>query len=285
MAQGPCGWGGREYRVQCTRPTALGKILRAGPRARGAKTTVTLARMIDEQVQLLYEAGPVLVVRKPAGLLTQAPPGIDSLEARLKAWLKRRDNKPGNVYLGVPHRLDRPVSGAMVFARHTRAARRLSEQFEGRLVKKIYWACVAGEVSPACGTWTDFVRKVHGEPRAEVVAADHPEGREAVLHYRVLATRGWGSWLEVELETGRTHQVRVQAASRGYPVLGDVFYGATSGFGPAHEDERQRAIALHGRSIAFRHPMTQEIVSITAPLADEWRTLELPIDEAVVPLP
>jgi len=267
--------------------------------------------MIDEQVQLLYEAGPVLVVLKPAGLLTQAPPGIDSLEARIKAWIKSRDQKPGNVYLGVPHRLDRPVSGALVFARHARAARRLSEQFEGRLVKKIYWACVAGAVTPAAGTWTDFVRKVPGEPRAELVAADHPEGREAVLHYRVLASLGcfraptsgpsdrWcpsvppvgplvppvgpsvspevASWLEIELETGRTHQIRIQSAARGHPVLGDTLYGSAGTFGPAHEDQRLRAIALHGRSISFRHPMTQEIVSITAPVTDEWRHLGLPI--------
>jgi 23S rRNA pseudouridine1911/1915/1917 synthase len=264
----------------------------------------TLAEMSDERVQLLYEAGPVLVVLKPAGLLTQAPPGIDSLEARIKAWIKLRDQKPGNVYLGVPHRLDRPVSGALVFARHARAARRLSEQFEGRLVKKIYWACVAGAVTPAAGTWTDFVRKVPGEPRAELVAADHPEGREAVLHYRVLALLGSfaarttelsvppaelpdgscpvaapevASWLEIELETGRTHQIRIQCAARGYPVLGDTLYGSAGTFGPPHEDERLRAIALHGRSISFRHPMTQEIVSITAPVTDEWRHLGLPI--------
>ncbi len=229
--------------------------------------------MIDEQVKLLYEAGPVLVVGKPAGLLTQAPPGIDSLEARIKSWIKRRDNKPGNVYLGVPHRLDRPVSGALVFARHARAARRISEQFEGRLVQKIYWACVAGTVTPEAGTWTDFVRKVPGEPRAEIVAADHPEGREAVLHYRLLSRHAWGSWLAIELETGRTHQIRVQAASRGHAVLGDELYGSVESFGLRHEDQRLRAIALHGRSISFRHPMSQEMVSITAPLTDQWQQL------------
>jgi 23S rRNA pseudouridine1911/1915/1917 synthase len=231
--------------------------------------------MVDEQVKLLYEAGPVLVVRKPAGLLTQAPPGIDSLEARIKSWIKLRDSKPGNVYLGVPHRLDRPVSGALIFARHARAARRISEQFEGRLVQKIYWACVAGAITPEAGTWTDFVRKVPGEPRAEIVPADHPEGREAVLHYRVLSQHAWGSWLAIELETGRTHQIRVQAASRGHAVFGDQLYGSIEPFGPQHEDQRLRAIALHGRSITFRHPMTQEMVSITAPLTDEWQQLGL----------
>ena len=85
---------------------------------------------------------------------------------RIKSWIKQRDQKPGNVYLGVPHRMDRPVSGVMVFARHARAARRLSEQFEGRLIRKSYWACVAGQVTPAAGTWIDFVRKVPGEPGA-----------------------------------------------------------------------------------------------------------------------
>ncbi|HEY4309278.1 MAG TPA: RluA family pseudouridine synthase [Pirellulales bacterium] len=229
--------------------------------------------MIDDQVKLLYEDGPVLVVRKPAGLLTQAPPGIDSLEARIKSWIKERDSKPGNVYLGVPHRLDRPVSGTLIFARHVRAARRISEQFEGRLVRKVYWACVAGTVTPEAGTWTDFVRKVPGEPRAEIVAADHPEGREAVLHYRILQVRPWGTWLAIELETGRTHQIRVQCASRGHPVLGDQLYGSTTAFGQQHDDERLRAIALHGRSITFRHPMSQEMVSVTAPLADEWDEL------------
>jgi 23S rRNA pseudouridine1911/1915/1917 synthase len=238
--------------------------------------------MPDPPFQILYEAGPCLVVNKPFGLLTQAPPGIDSLEARIKAWLKERDQKPGNVYLGVPHRLDRPVSGAMVFARHARAARRISEQFEGRLVKKSYWACVQGRVSPEEGTWVDRLRKIQGEPRALVVAEDDPEGRPAVLHYRVLATGDFGSWLEIELETGRTHQVRVQAASRGHPVLGDAFYGASTEFGPAFADERLRAIALHGRSLAFRHPMTQEMVEVTAPLPCAWQSLRLPSIQGVI---
>ncbi len=154
-------------------------------------------------------------------------------------------------------------------------ARRISEQFEGRLIKKVYWACVEGHVSPERGTWTDRLRKIQGEPRAQVVAEDDPEGRPAVMHYRVLAAGGFGSWLEIELETGRTHQVRVQAASRGHPVLGDAFYGAETAFGPVCDDERLRAIALHARSLAFRHPMTQERVEVTAPLPDAWQSLRL----------
>lgn len=201
------------------------------------------------------------------------------MELRIKAWLKEREQKPGNVYLAVPHRLDRPVSGAMVFAKHVRAARRLSEQFEDRRVSKIYWACVAGRVEPAEGTWIDWLRKIPGEPRAEVVPGEHPEAAEAILDYRTLGECHWGSWLEIELKTGRTHQIRVQAASRGFPVLGDAFYGSAVPFGIQHDDERLRSIALHGRSLSFAHPMTQEPVTVVAPLAEEWRALDLPLKQ------
>lgn len=231
--------------------------------------------MPDAAVQVLYESGPCLVVLKPAGLATQAPPGIDSLEVRIKAALARQRPEHESIYLAVPHRLDRPVSGAMVFASKRRAAHKISQQFERREVKKIYWACVEGAVHPAAGTWTDHVRKVYGHPRAEIVPSDHPEGRIAVLHYRTLGMTPWGSWLEIELETGRTHQIRIQAASRGVPVLGDAFYGGQVTFGAQHFDERLRAIALHGRSLSFRDPTTKESVTVTAPLSDDWRPLHL----------
>lgn len=225
--------------------------------------------------QVLYEEGPCLVVLKPAGVATQAPPGIDSIETRIKDWLKQRDNKPGNVYLGVPHRLDRPVSGAIVFGKHVRAARRLAEQFEARTVQKTYWACVQGDVSPAAGTWIDYLRKVPGEPRAEIVEPRAEDARLAVLHYRTLGRSRHGAWLEIQLETGRMHQIRVQAARRGYPVVGDTMYGAETRFGAWPDDQRQRAVALHGRTLAFRHPMTWQEVSVTAPLSGDWDALDL----------
>ncbi len=220
--------------------------------------------------EILYEEGPCLVVLKPPGVLTQAPPGIDSLEVRVKAFLKQRDAKPGGVYLGVPHRLDRPVSGAIVLAKHVRAARRLSEQFERREVRKLYWALVAGEVDPPAGTWRDHLWKFHGQPLSQVVDVEHPSGREAILHYRTIGRHPHGVWIEVELETGRTHQVRVQAASRGYPLLGDSAYGSTFTFGQQYEDERLRPIALHARLLEFKHPMTKELVSVTAPVSTAW---------------
>ncbi len=226
-------------------------------------------------IQTLYEEGPVLVVLKPAGLLTQGPPGIDSMTVRVREFLIEREQKPGGAYVGVPHRLDRPVSGAMVFAKHIRAARRLSKQFERRQVRKLYWACVSGTVTPAAGTWRDTMRKIPDQPRAELVTADHPEAQTAILHYRTLETQPWGTLLEIELETGRTHQIRVQAAARGYPVLGDDFYGSPVTFGEQHEDVRLRAIALHARELGFEHPMTRQPVQIVAPLSRPWQELGL----------
>lgn len=256
-------------------------------------------------VLLLLDDGPLFAVWKPSGLPTQAPAEFPSLEARMKDWLRAREGKEGNVYLGVPQRLDRPVSGVILFTRHVRAAKKVSQQFERRQVRKTYWACVEGTVAPAEGTWTDRLKKIYGKPRTEVVGPDDPEGREAVLHYRTLGT--WrtaggadgaaareggeegeggvtdkpaareGSWLEIDLETGRTHQIRIQGASRGHAIVGDAFYGATTPFGSPDIEERERPIALHARRIQLRHPTTQEPLDITAPLPATWRELGLPL--------
>ena len=226
---------------------------------------------------ILLEDGPVLVVAKPGGLATQAPRQFDSLEARIKKFLKSRDNKPGKVYLGVPHRLDRPASGALVFAKHSRAARRLAEQFEGRMVQKSYLAIVAGLPAPHKGTWTDFIRKVPDVARAEIVAADHPEGREATLHYEVITQLDSppASVLRISLEPGRMPQIRIQAATRGHPLLGHEQHDSEHPFDPQTDDPRGRWIALHAQRLAFRHPMTQQPVSVEAPLPEPWSGIEV----------
>ncbi|HVT28116.1 MAG TPA: RluA family pseudouridine synthase [Lacipirellulaceae bacterium] len=243
-------------------------------------------------LEILYNCGPCLVVNKPPGVLTQAPAGIDSMEVRVKAFYREREQKEGNIYLGVPHRLDRPVSGAIVFARHIRAAQRLSAQFENRTVTKVYWAVVEGDVQPDEGTWRDCLHKRHGMAQSIVVPEGDPRGKLAVMHYRVLDRiyagdpfrahmesgtskpgqdgRAICTMLEVELETGRTHQIRVQAASRGHAVVGDALYGSSLPFGEQFEDERLRAIALHARQLGFKHPMTGEAVDIIAPTPRAW---------------
>lgn len=221
-------------------------------------------------LEILYENGPCLVVLKPAGLLTQAPPGIDSLELRAKEFLKAREGKTGNIYLGVPHRLDRPVSGALVLARHVRAARRLAEQFEARTVTKQYWAVVHGRVEPPTGRWVDYMAKVPNEAQAVIVPREHPDAREGVLTFQIRGSQGEHTWLEIELGTGRMHQIRVQSASRGHSVVGDRQYGSPIVFGPPAGDERLQPIALHGRRLGFRHPMSHEAVDVVAPLPQEW---------------
>lgn len=232
------------------------------------------------QLDILYENGPVLVVNKEAGVLTQAPRGIDSMEVRVKEYYRRQEGKPAdaNIYLGITHRMDRPTTGALIFARHVRAAQRICAQFAERTISKTYWAFVEGRVTPDEGTWTDYLHKRHGIPQPEVVTADHPAGKHAVLHYRVLLHSTLGSWLEIELETGRTHQIRIQAKSRGYIVVGDEDYGSRTPFGEFKEEPRERPIALHARYIGFRHPMTDESVSVTAPLPSAWNALELPAE-------
>jgi RluA family pseudouridine synthase len=238
---------------------------------------------VNQAIEILLEQGPVLVVNKPGGLATQAPPGIDSLEARIKAFLIEREKKPGKCYLGVPHRLDRPASGAMVFAKHARAARRLAEQFEARMVRKTYFALVEGTMEPATGTWVDYLRKIPDQALAEVVESSHPDAREAVLHYRVACREVGATLLEIRLETGRMHQIRVQAASRGFPILGDAQYGATTSFGPPEADARLRWIALHARQLAFRHPMTRQPIEIAAPWPEPWQALgvSLPASDTI----
>src|SRR5262245_59621364 len=136
---------------------------------------------------VLFEDNHCLAVAKPAPLLTQGPPGVPALEAMAKAYLKERYDKPGHVYLGIPHRLDRPVSGVVLFARNTKAARRLAEQFQARQVRKVYWAAVerspTGEVPDSEGVWEDWLLKMQEESRTERVAPETPGARHAVLAF------------------------------------------------------------------------------------------------------
>lgn len=226
---------------------------------------------VKPRFHILYENGPTLVVNKQPGILTQAPPGVDSMEARVKEFLNLREGRNGKRYLGLPHRLDRPASGALLFARHERAARRLSEQFQERSVLKKYWALVGGVVGENEGTWRDFMRKIPGRAESEIVSPMRPDAREAVLHFHVLRRFESVSWLEIELETGRTHQIRLQCASRGLPLLGDALYGSSVPFGKQYEDGRERAIALHARELSFVDFLTKERVTLRAPLYLPWR--------------
>lgn len=221
-------------------------------------------------VDILYENGPCYVFNKPSGLLTQSAGDIDSLENRVRAFLTERDRPPYPLYLGTIHRLDRPVTGAIVMATRIRATQKLSKQFERRTIDKRYWAVVEGEIDPDEGEWIDYIRKIPNEAHAEIVPRDHPEGRKAVLSYRTLERREGVSLLEIDLHTGRMHQIRVQAASRGFPILGDEQYGSTRTLGEPQEDRRMRPIALHARTLSFDDPSSKERITVTAPLPNTW---------------
>lgn len=220
---------------------------------------------------VLWEDNHCLAVFKPAGLLTQGvPAGLPTLESWAKQYIRDRYGKPGNVYLGIPHRLDRPVSGVVLFARTSKAAARLAEQFQLHQVEKVYWALVSGTVAPSAGAWVNWLRKLPDEARVETVPAGTLGGKRAELEVRVLGAVERGTWLELRPRTGRTHQLRVQAASRGHPIFGDELYGSTEPFGPPAEMQRDRVIALHARRLSFLHPIRYESITVAADVPSFW---------------
>jgi 23S rRNA pseudouridine1911/1915/1917 synthase len=212
-------------------------------------------------------------LNKPASMLTQGPPEVPSLEALVKAYLKETYAKAGNVYLGIPHRLDRPVSGVIVFARTSKAANRLAEQFQHRQVTKVYWGLVEGLIDPAEGTWQDWVLKIRAEARSAKVDEGVVGAQLAELRYRCIspARAGTPTLVEFVPRTGRMHQIRLQASVHGHPILGDRLYGSTLPFGPDAELPRDRIIALHARSLTILHPIRYEPLTFEAPLPEIWR--------------
>jgi len=220
---------------------------------------------------VLREAGGVVAIAKPPGLATQAPPGLPSVES----WLRGR--LPAGAYVGIPHRLDRAVSGVVLMAVTPRAARTLSRQFERREVRKTYLALLSADGPPAAEgatfEWRDFIVKVENEPRARVADPHDPAAREAVSLARVARVLGDGTLLvELEPVTGRMHQLRVQAAARSMPILGDTLYGASLPFGSSagDADPRLRRIALHAWRIDYRDPGTGHRECVEAALPPWW---------------
>ncbi len=224
--------------------------------------------MKPKTLEVLYEDNHLLAVNKPALLATMGTaPGEPSLLALAKEYIKQKYAKPGEAYLGVVSRLDAMVTGVTLFARTSKAAARLSEQFRMREVQKTYWAVVEGDDVPASGECVDWLRKDDAAHRMVVVAPNSRAAQEARLSFRRLERVSSGALLEITLETGRKHQIRVQLASRGWAVLGDRKYDARRPF--------ELGIALHARSLTVLHPTRQEPIEINAPLPPSWRRLGL----------
>ena len=219
--------------------------------------------MPSPALDVLYEDNHLLVLNKLAGLPTMGTPGgAPTLLTLAKEYVKQKYQKPGNVYLGVVSRLDAPVTGVVLFARTSKAAARLTEQFRTRTVEKSYWALVEGTATPSSGTLTDWLTQDERHRRMHVVDSNRPGAKEARLSFHQIAGDSRFSLLEVALETGRKHQIRLQLAHHGQPIVGDRKYGSSLKF-PA-------GIALHARRLVIAHPVRGEPLEFVAPLPSYW---------------
>lgn len=220
--------------------------------------------MTDTPLEILYDDNHCLAVVKPAGaLMVGDETGDETLRDQAKDWVREKYNKPGNVFLGVVHRLDRPVSGVALYARTSKSASRLADQFRRGSVEKTYRAWVHG--SPPNGTHvlSDWLLKDRSTNTTQVVKEGFPGAKLSTLEFRVLSRNDGRSLLEVYPKTGRSHQIRVQLASRGWPIPGDVKYGGAKSNNP-------RAIALHARSLIVQHPTQKIDIEITTEVPCDW---------------
>jgi 23S rRNA pseudouridine1911/1915/1917 synthase len=219
---------------------------------------------VSTGVSVLYEDNHLLAINKPAGLPTIGVQQDRTSAVKLaKAYLKRKFQKPGNVYLGVMSRLDSVVSGVLLLARTSKAAARLTEQFKHGTVEKVYWALVEDGSGLSGGQWTDYLVKDERARCMRVANSDRAAAQIASLRYRRLSQAAADAVVEINLLTGRKHQIRVQFANRGFPILGDAQYGSSRTF--------PKGIALHARRLAFEHPVKKERIELEAPLPHYWR--------------
>ena len=224
-------------------------------------------------LEILHEEAHFLLINKPSGLFSQSAPGIENVQEQLVAQLAQRDQHPGRPFIGLPHRLDRGTSGIMLLARNQRALKRFGEQFHSRKVAKFYMAVVQGEMSAECVMLSDYLRKIPDKPLAKIVTEACEGAKLAQLRAQPLASADGLTLVHVELLTGRMHQIRLQLASRGLPVLGDWSYGSTQTFGPLDPEGYRQCLALHAWRLEFRHPQTAKLFVATAPLPEMWNAL------------
>lgn len=216
-----------------------------------------------KRLRIVHEDNHLLAVAKPADVPTMgAEPGVETVVDRAKAYLAEKYRKPGAVYLGVVSRLDAPVTGVLVFARTSKAAARLNDAFAGRRVEKLYLATVTGEVPPCEGPVVHYLKRDDRNARVFVTQTKTEDAQRAELTYEVLRTLGGKSLLVVRLITGRKHQIRVQLAKLGVPVVGDEKYGSP--------DPHRPGIALHSWRLRLEHPVRREPMTLVVPPAKRW---------------
>ena len=212
------------------------------------------------QEQIVFEDNHLLVITKKAGQLVQGDKTGDlSLLDLIKNFIKKRDNKPGNVFLGLVHRIDRPTSGLVIYAKTSKALSRLTQMVKNREIKKTYWAVVPKTEIPQSQRLVHYLQKNEKNNKSTVFPKATEGAKEAILNYEVIKTLDNFQLLEVDLETGRHHQIRAQLSKIGVPIKGDLKYGSP-------RSNPDGGIHLHARQLEFIHPVTKENIKITAPV-------------------
>lgn len=212
-----------------------------------------------ENLQVLFEDNHILIVNKRSGDITQGDKTNDKpLSEVVKEYVKVKYNKPGNVFIGTVHRLDRPTSGIVIFARTSKALERLNKMLRDKTINKTYWALVKNKPKKERDTLTNFLKKDPKKNKSFVYKKEIDGSKKATLHYKVIQKLENYTLLEIDLETGRHHQIRTQLSNIGSPIKGDLKYG----FPRSNKDG---SISLHARKINFIHPVSKEEIKITAP--------------------
>ena len=216
-----------------------------------------------KHIEVIHEDNHLLIVNKPAGMLSQKDnTGDDSIIEYAKSYIKKKYDKPGKVFLGLPHRLDRPVSGAIILCRTSKSLTRMSEAIRSREIRKIYHAIICGRPEKSSDRLESYIKKDSKRNKVTVRSQPFADAKRAILSYQLLKSKSNKSLLQVELETGRPHQIRSQLAYIGVPILGDLKYGADT---PLSD----KSISLHARQLKFIHPVSKEQLTVIA----EWPDL------------
>lgn len=220
-------------------------------------------------MEVIYEDNHLIAVNKSCGEIVQGDKtGDQPLSESLKIWLKEKYNKPGNVFVGVTHRLDRPVSGIVLFAKTSKALARLNGMFRTGAIKKTYWAIVKRCPSQPEGELTHWLVRNEKQNKSYAYDTEQPNSKKAILHYKLIARSENYFLLEIDLKTGRHHQIRCQLAKMGCPIKGDLKYGF-------ERSNKDGGISLHARSAAFTHPVSKQEITIVAPVPNDplWKAL------------
>lgn len=222
-------------------------------------------------MEVLYEDNHIIVVNKAVGEIVQGDKtGDETLADKVKAYLKEKYQKPGAVFLGVVHRLDRPASGAVLFAKTSKALSRLNAMIKNRQIKKTYWAVAANKPPALAATLIHYLTRDEAQNKSFAHEKEVLNSQRAELSYKIIGENQNGWLLEIDLLTGRHHQIRAQLAAIGCPIAGDVKYG----FGRPNKDG---GICLHARTLEFVHPVSKKLVSVVAPRPEDliWRNFKL----------